>query len=217
VTGADGHWRRRLRIATLRRVTFRIEEPGTTYHINANALDGMPLFRDDADRELFFHLLADEVAESEWTLLEYTLMTTHYHLLLRIQKRTLSSGFKRLQSRYARRYNKRHGRRGVVWMQRFHDEPIESERHLYETVRYIALNAPRARMVEAAEHWAWCSYGSAIGLYPPDPIVDEKALLTLFARDPAVARRRLRAFVEEKDPRVRWRQTRVRRLSDAEK
>jgi REP element-mobilizing transposase RayT len=198
-------------------VTFRIEEPGAMYHINANALDGMPLFRDDVDRELFYNLLADEIVDSEWTLLEYTLMTTHYHLLLRIEKCTLSSGFKRLQSRYARRYNKRHGRRGVVWMQRFHDELVESDRHLFEAVRYIALNAPRARMVDVPEEWAWCSYGSAVGAYPPDPIVDESELLALFARDPAVARRRLRAYVEEKDPRVRWRQTRVRRSSDAEK
>jgi putative transposase len=114
-------------------------------------------------------------------------------------------------------YNKRHDRRGVVWMQRFHDELIESERHLFESVRYIALNAPRARMVEAPESWPWCSYGSAIGAYPADPIVNEKELLSLFGRDPAAARRRLREFVEEKDPRVRWRQTRVRRSSDAEK
>jgi REP element-mobilizing transposase RayT len=198
-------------------MTIRIEEPGMTYHINANALDGMSLFRDDVEREHFYDLLADQIADSEWTLLEYTFMTTHYHLLLRIEKCTLSSGFKRLHSRYARMYNKRHDRRGVVWMQRFHDELIESERHLFESVRYIALNAPRARMVEAPESWPWCSYGSAIGAYPADPIVNEKELLSLFGRDPAAARRRLREFVEEKDPRVRWRQTRVRRSSDAEK
>jgi REP element-mobilizing transposase RayT len=197
-------------------MSFRIEEPGARYHINANSLDGMLLFRDDVDRQLFYDLLADQVIESEWRLLEYSLMTTHYHLLIQIEKCTLSSGFKRLQSRYARAYNRRHERRGVVWLRRFYDVMIESERHLFETVRYIALNAPRAQMVEAPESWPWCSYGSAIGAYPPDPIVDEKALLELFAKDPVVARRLLREFVEEKDPRVRWRQTRVRRLSDAE-
>src|SRR5689334_8250442 len=177
----------------------------------------MPLFRDDLDRERFHRLLADQLEESEWTLLAYTFMTTHYHLLLRITKCTLSSGFRRLQSRYARGYNKRHERRGVVWMQRFHDEFIQSEAHLLETVRYIALNAPRARMVEAPEDWPWCSYGSAIGHCWPDPIVDEEAVLSLFGRDLVAARKRLREFVEEKDPRVRWRLTHVRRPSDAEK
>ena len=196
-------------------MSLRIEEPGAVYHINANALDGMSLFRDDFDREVFYDLLADQIGESEWTLLEYTFLTTHYHLLLKIKKRTLSSGFKRLQSRYARAYNRRHGRRGVVWLRRFHGVMIESERHLFETVRYIAQNAPRAQMVEAPELWPWCSYGSAIGDYPPDPIINEKELLALFAKDPAVARRRLREFVEERDPRRRWRQTKRRRSSDA--
>lgn len=194
----------------------RIEEPGAFYHVNANALDGMPLFRDEFDRMRFFDLFAEEVETSEWSILAYSFMTTHYHALLSLNKCTLSSGFQRLQSRYARSYNRRHKRRGVVWQCRFHDELIESDRHLFETVRYVALNAPRARMVEAAEDWPWCSYGSAIGVYPADPIVDEKALLGLFARDPAVARRRLRAFVEEKDPRVRWRQSRLGGSSDAQ-
>ena len=195
-------------------MTWRIEEPGGIYHINANSLHGMPLFRDDLDRARFHAMLTDELEESEWKLLMYTFMTTHYHLLIRIEKRTLGSGFKRLQSRYARSYNKRHGRRGVVWMKRFHDELVQSDWHLLEAVRYIALNAPRARMVEAAEDWPWCSYGSAIGVYWPDPIIDESVLLALFGRDREVARRRLKAFVEEKDPRVRWRQTNVRRSSD---
>jgi putative transposase len=75
-------------------------------------------------------------------LLEYTLLTSHYHLLLKIKKKALSSGFKRLPSRYARAYNRRHNRRGVVWLRRFHDVMIESDRHLFETVRYIAQNAP---------------------------------------------------------------------------
>ena len=196
-------------------MSLRIEEPGAVYHINANALDGMSLFRDDLDREVFYDLLADQIGESEWTLLEYTVPPPHYPLLLKINNRTLSSGFKRLQSRYARAYNRRHGRRGVVWLRRFHGVMIESERHLFETVRYIAQNAPRAQMVEAPELWPWCSYGSAIGDYPPDPIINEKELLALFAKDPAVARRRLREFVEERDPRRRWRQTKRRRSSDA--
>lgn len=195
----------------------RIEEPGGFYHVNANALDGMPLYRDEVDRLRFFDLFADEVEKSQWTILEYTFMTTHYHVLLALNKCTLSSGFQRLQSKYARSYNRRHGRRGVVWQQRFHDEMVETDSHLFEAVRYVALNAPRARMVDAAEDWPWCSYGAAIGCHAPDPLVDERALLGLFSPDVQRARRKLQAYVEEKDPRARWRQSRLRGSSDAEK
>ena len=71
-----------------------------------------------------------------------------------------------------------------------------------------------AASLQVAENWPWCSYGSAIGAYPTDPIVNEMELLHLFAGDHRVARRRLREFVEEKDQRKRWRQTSVRRPSD---
>ena len=187
----------------------RIEVPGAYYHLDANALNDRPLFRDDVDRMRFFGLLEEEVERSEWRVLGYTLMTTHYHVFLQLTKCTLSSGFQRLQSRYARTFNRRHNRRGPLWLRRFHDTMPLSDRHLFEVVRYIALNAPRAGMVKRAEDWPWCSYGAAIGVHPPDPIVDENALLALFSPDPAVARRRRRKFVEEVDPRERWRQTQL--------
>lgn len=189
----------------------RIEVVGAYYHVNANALDGMPLYRDDADRLDFLGLLEAERMRSSWTLLSYTLMTTHYHLLLKLNELTLSSGFQHLHSAYARRYNRRHGRRGVVWKKRFNDELIDSDSHLLEVVRYVALNAPRANMCSEPEAWPWCSYGSAIGLYEADPLIDERELLGLFSGTARDARRRLREFVGEYDPRERRRQTPVRR------
>jgi REP element-mobilizing transposase RayT len=194
----------------------RIEVPGMTYHVCANAAHGMALFRDEVDSSVYYELLGEETEKSDWVMLEYVFMTTHVHFLLTLTKCTMSSGFRRLQSRYARAYNRRHKRRGVVWQRRFHDEMIETDRHLFESIRYVALNPVRARMCDAPEEHFWSSYGAAIGIHGRDPIVDEEALLGLFGDDRRSARRRLRAFVEEKDPRVRWRQTRVRRASDAQ-
>ncbi len=193
----------------------RIEVPGAIYHVNANALEGMPLYRTEADRLVFLDLFADQAERSDWTVLSYVLMTTHFHSVIQLQKATLSSGFQRMQSMYARLYNARHDRRGVVWQRRFHDELIDSERHLYEAIRYVALNPLRAAMCERAEDWPWSSYGAAIGTSAPDPLVDERELLAYFGRTAAVARRRLREYVEEKDPRERWRQTLLRGASEA--
>ena len=193
---------------------LRVEEPGLVIHASANAVDGHPLLRDDDDRVRYFELLAEEVERSKWTILSWCFMTTHVHLLLRLEKRSLSSGFHRLQSRYAKAYNRRYRRRGVVWQRRFHTSLVHTDWHLFEAVRYIALNPVRAKMVDAPEDWAWSSYGSLIGVYWEDALVDEDALLGLFARNRAIARSRLREFVEEKDLRERWRQTNVRRPSD---
>jgi len=181
----------------------RIEIPGGVYHVNAKAVDGMNLFRDDVDRLEFLRRFGQEAAASQWSILIYSLMTTHFHALLRLTNPTLSSGFRGLNGLYAKAYNRRHERRGALWQRRFYDTLIESDSHLFESIRYIARNAPRAHLVEAPEDWPWCNYGSAIGVQPRDPIIDERELLGLFGTSPKVARARLRAFVEEPDPRRR--------------
>jgi REP element-mobilizing transposase RayT len=181
----------------------RIEIPGAVYHVNAKAVHGLGLYRDDVDRLAFLRRLGQEAASSQWSILSYSLMTSHFHVLLRLTKPTLSSGFRRLNGLYAKDFNRRHDRRGALWQRRFYDSLIESDAHLFETIRYIARNASRANAVEAPEDWPWCNYGSAIGVLPRDPLVDDRELLGLFGSSPKVALSRLRAFVEEPDPRRR--------------
>ena len=194
----------------------RIEIVGATYHVNSNAVDGVRLFVNDDDRITFLRMLGAETVRSDWTVLAYSLMRTHFHVLLTINKPTLSSGFQRLKSLYARGYNRLYCRRGALWQRRFYDAIVDSEAHLYESIRYIALNAPRANAAPTAEAWQWSGYGAAIGAYASDPIVDEKELLRLFGTRPKEAREALREYVEEHDSRVRRGQTRVRLKSDAE-
>lgn len=195
----------------------RFEIVGAIYHVNGKAVHGVKLFVDESDRALFIRLLVKQARKSGWCVLAYSLMTTHFHLLFRLEKPALSSGFQRLNSMYARLYNRRHGRRGALWQRRFFDSIIESDGHLYEAIRYIALNAPRAHACDAAEDWPWSGYGAAIGSSAPDPLVNEPELLRLFGRGPEEARARLRWFVEEADPRQRFGQTPVGLVSDAEK
>ena len=194
---------------------YRIEIPGGIYHVNTKAIAGIKAFPDFRHRQKFMDLVGEEVERSGWSCLGYTVVGTHYHLLIRIEELTLSSGFQRLNSRYARWFNLNHGRRGAFWQRRFHDTLVESDSHLLELQRYFAYNAPRANLAAAPEDWPYCNYGSLIGLHGPDPYVDERELLALMARSRRRARQLFREFVEERDPRVR-RQTLLRRRSDAE-
>lgn len=184
----------------------RIALPGLTYHVWAHSVSGLTLFRDAADKDVALRLLGDEVKLSEWTCLAYVIMSTHYHLLLRTEKDTLSSGFLRFNLRYARHYNQRYQLRGHVFERRFESRVVEGPGDELETARYIALNPTRANMCRLPEEYGWSSYGATIGLFPRDDIVDLEAALAAVGGSRAAYRR----FVEEVDPRVRRGQVRTR-------
>jgi putative transposase len=182
---------------------IRIQFVGAAYHVNIKAVTGVRAFPDNHHRERFLAMLAAEIEKSDWKCLGYTILGTHFHVIVELQSLTLSSGFQRLNSAYARWFNKKHGRTGALWQARFFDVLIESDYQFLETQRYVALNAPRANLVENPEDWSYCHYGAVVGRYPKDNLVDEDAILRLLAHDRRQARLRLRAFVEETDRRRR--------------
>jgi hypothetical protein len=95
--------------------TYRIEVLGGIYHVNAKAVEGVMAFPDFRHRQQFMDMFFDESMRSNWTCLGYAVVGTHYHVIVQINALTLSTGFQRLNSRYARWFNRIHGRRGAFW------------------------------------------------------------------------------------------------------
>jgi putative transposase len=212
VISPDYALRRRTLVGTLVDVprALRIEIVDGIYHVTQHGVDDRRIYRDDIDREAFLRFLRQELARSSWTCLAYALMSTHYHLLLRLDECTLSSGFQRLNGRFAQAYNHRHGRRGHLFESRFRGKLIESDAHWCEAIRYVHLNPVRANMCKSPAEYFWSDYASTMGLVARDPIVDPRDALEPFGERLDVARRRYEAFVAEPDPRIRRGQTRAR-------
>jgi putative transposase len=86
----------------------------------------------------------------------------------------LSRFVKEVKERFSRWYNKRHQRKGTLWMDRFKSVLIEgnlgkrneSESARIDIVRtlaaYIDLNPVRAGLVHDAAQYPWCGYGEAV-------------------------------------------------------
>ena len=172
-----------------------------TFHAWSNGVANSFIFRDGEDRDVLLKLLREEVRLSKWTCLSYVVLSSHYHLLIRLTEPTLSTGFQRLNYRYALHHNRRYGRRGHCFEQRFQSRVVGDAEDELELARYIALNPTRAGMCRLPEDWPWSSYGAVVGLYPRDRIVDTSSALAP-ARGSAS---RYRAFVEQEDPRLRRR------------
>jgi putative transposase len=207
VTFAKGQLRASSLCATVSDMArkLRIDEPGLSYHVWINGVAGLAIFRDADDKNFMVDLLRDEVELSQWCCLEYAVMSTHYHAFLRLRKPTLSSGFQRLNVRYARYFNQKYGKRGHVFDARFHSKIAESRFSQFETVRYVALNPVKANMCQAAQEYPWSGYGATIGSHCDNAIVDVRALVALFG-----SRAAYRKYVEEPDERARWGQARAR-------
>jgi putative transposase len=125
------------------------------FHATARAVFGSNLFDDDLDRLDFLHLLRTTAARFDWRCHAHCLMGTHYHLVLSSSRERLSDGMRRLNGAYARRFNKRHGRRGHLFDERFASFAIDDERHLEAAVEYVLQNPVRAGLCADAREWPW--------------------------------------------------------------
>ena len=171
------------------------------HHITSHGLGGIPLFATPDDRNTLRELIRAERERSRWTCLEYCVMTTHYHLVIELEDETLSSGMTHLNRLYATYFNRTYARRGHAFEARFDDSLVDTPEYRAEVVRYVALNPTRAGICRLPEEYPWSAYGSIVGLFPDDPVIDLGAALAPFGG----SRDEYRTFVEQHDPRLRRR------------
>ena len=133
----------------------RTSLPDGIFHVTARGVAGGSVFVDDADRSTFLELLALCEQREDWRCHAFTLLSTHYHLVVETARDSLSTGLHRLNGRYARHFNKRHGRFGHVFAERFSARLIESEVYLYDACAYVLVNPVKAGLCDNVEDWPW--------------------------------------------------------------
>ncbi|MBN8247457.1 MAG: transposase [Verrucomicrobia bacterium] len=74
----------------------------------------------------------------------------------------ISGYLQRLKQRFTQWFNRRKGRRGVLWEARFKSVLVEGAGEPLSTMAaYIDLNPVRAGLVEDPKDYRWCGYGAA--------------------------------------------------------
>lgn len=175
----------------------RVISEETTYHLMARGNDRQRIFEDDEDRATIMGLLEGITAQRSWIGYAYCLMHNHIHLVATTPKADVGDGMRDLLSRYARHFNRRHGRSGHLFSERYRMVVIQDDAHLLATIRYVARNATRAGLVATPGEWAWSSYpGIATGASSVR-CVASRAVLDLFHPVADRARELLVKFVED--------------------
>jgi putative transposase len=176
----------------------RIQVPDGTYHLIGNACAGRRIFHDRTDWTVFESILADVVLRYDWECEAYAFLTTHYHLLARTPQDDLSAAMHRLNGGYAQYYNRRYATRGHVFGARYTSVFVQTQSHLLDIARYIALNPVDAGLCTRPADWRWSSYAQTIGLLPRREFLKDDRLVRAFAEhDAGLGRARFRTFVED--------------------
>ncbi|NCD33541.1 MAG: transposase [Spartobacteria bacterium] len=74
----------------------------------------------------------------------------------------ISSFMKRLKHRFSFWYNRRHGRKGTLWAERFKSVLVEGGEALRCVAAYIEMNPVRAGLVDESSDYVFCGFGEAV-------------------------------------------------------
>ena len=132
------------------------------YHAIARGTGRQIIFEDDNDRRRFLQLLERALEKTDSELFAWCLMDNHFHLLVRAESEALSSCMRLLCGQYAGWFNRRSGREGHLFHERFRSETVETDEYLLTVVRYIHAN-PQNAGVCPLESYPWSSFREYLG------------------------------------------------------
>lgn len=134
--------------------TPRIDFPGAFHHVYARGIEKRIIFSDDADRRELRRRVAYNLSRFRASCLAWAFMTNHFHLLFHSSAGNLPEFMRCLMSGYAMYFNRKTGRVGHLFQNRYKSSLIDSEPYLLELIRYIHLNPIRSGTVSSLEELA---------------------------------------------------------------
>jgi len=146
------------------------------YHVMLRGVNRDAIFVEDDDFAMFLRALSQAKDASGFLVFAYCLMSNHVHLVVRSGEEPIGVVIKRLGVRYAGRFNRKYGRVGHLFQDRFKSVAVEDDAHLVTLLRYVWNNPVEAGIVESAEAYRWSSCG-LVGR--SSPLIDEGELQIL--------------------------------------
>ena len=113
-------------------------------------------------------------------VLNYMVTSNHVHLLVVDSGEEVTArSIQLIAGRTGQDYNRRKGRKGAFWEDRYQATAVEADAHLIRCLIYIDTNMVRAGVVANPREWSWCGYHEIQS--PPQRyrIIDRRMLMSL--------------------------------------
>lgn len=138
-------------------------EEGRTYHVYNRVGGGESAFSDDELAQRFVDIFRRVITQDRVVVLGWSLLSNHYHLILRQGPVPLSRTMKTLQQGVARFRNSRHQTYGPLWQGRFKAKQVVADNYLMQLVAYVHLNPVKAGLAENVDLYRWSGHREIIG------------------------------------------------------
>lgn len=158
------------------------------YHICVRGNNKQDIFLDDEDRQEYLKRVRVYEEKYKMQIYAYCLMTNHVHLLIYDNDQDISKFMQGLSLSYVKYFNKKYGRTGHLFQDRFTSVMMKNDMQLMYVSKYIHLNPVRANMVSRAREYKWSSYSMYEGGKDKNDIVDCAFLLRYFSNNTNEAR-----------------------------
>lgn len=152
------------------------------YHVCARGTGKQLIFENDADRWEFLELMRECCRATRVTIVAWCLMGDHVDLVLLDYEDEMSAAMQRLLLTYARRFNKRTGRAGCLFRERFERRSLDTDWQVMEAIRSVHAG-PQEAGIALIERYPWSSFAEYLRAYDNDMtrgFSDPSCVLELF-------------------------------------
>ena len=137
------------------------------YHVCARGMGRQLIFESDEDRWEFLELMRECCRDAQVTIVAWCLMGGHVDLVLLDYEDEMSAAMQRLLLTYARRFNKRTGRAGCLFRERFERRSLDADWQVMEAIRSVHAN-PQKAGISLIERYPWSSFAEYLRAYDND-------------------------------------------------
>ena len=154
--------------------------PGHVWHITDRCHKQEFLLKFARDRKRWVHWLFEAKRRHGLSVLNYAVTSNHIHLLVKdCGKQEISASMQLLSGCVAQEYNRRKGRKGAFWEDRYHATAVATDDHLRECLLYIDLNMVRAGVIRHPGDWSESGYSELISARQRYRTLDVTSLMEL--------------------------------------
>lgn len=137
------------------------------YHVCARGMGGRLIFESDEDRWEFLELMRECCRDARVAIVAWCLMGDHVDLVLLDYEDEMSAAMQRLLLTYARRFNKRTGRSGCLFRERFERRSLDTDWQVMEAIRSVHAGSQEAD-IALIERYPWSSFAEYLRAYDND-------------------------------------------------